>query len=553
MSSPSQLAKRIAPFLLLAGCCAFLFFYGLGSFGLVGADEPRYAQIAYEMLARHDWVTPILYGHPWMEKPVLYYWRAMIAFHFFGVNDVAARLPSATMATGMILAIFLWMRRFRRGWHLDAALITASSALVIGFARAASTDMSLAAPFTIAMLCWFGWYQTHRDRESESRWWLLAFYFFQALATLAKGPVAPALAALIIVAFAFILRDWRLVWRTAWLPGLALFFALALPWYVMVQMRNPNFFRFFILEQNLARFGTNLYRHKQPFYFYLPVMLLAVAPWTFFVLTAMFDAGRKLLHRFSSPAKPSPSESNLETDSTDSDDTLPIFLLLWIVLPVLFFSISQSKLPGYILPSVPPCLILTADWLRRRSQQNLQLPFWLAAFHAALASFLVAAAILAPAQLLKAAAPIPALMLAAAFATIIFIGMALSLFVKGLPVLRVVTLVPVVLAVGFILRSAAPLVDATQSQRPVAAAISSYQRVATFKARREVEYGLGWYRHQPISVYERLEIPRTEHLVVGGPGAELDLPVILPGRTITRVGGYAPQHLQFFVVSAARD
>src|SRR5215212_4658886 len=106
-TSSSKPTTRILPFLLLAGCCAFLFFYGLGSFGLVGADEPRYAQIASEMLARHDWVTPILHGQPWMEKPILYYWRAMIAFHFFGVNDVAARLPSATMASGMILAIFL--------------------------------------------------------------------------------------------------------------------------------------------------------------------------------------------------------------------------------------------------------------------------------------------------------------------------------------------------------------------------------------------------------------------------------------------------------------
>lgn len=547
MTSETQLGKRILPLLLLSGCCAFLFYYGLGSFGLLDADEPRYAQIAYEMLARHDWVTPILYGHPWMEKPILYYWRGMIAFHFFGVNDVAARLPSATMATGMILAIFLWMRRFRRGWQLDAALITASGALIIGFARAASTDMSLAAPFTIGMLCWFGWYQT-RDQK-ESRWWLLAFYFFQALGTLAKGPVAPFLAALIIVTFAFVLRDWRLVQRTAWLPGLALFFAVALPWYVMVQMRNPGFFRFFILEQNLARFGSNLYRHKQPFYFYLPVMLLAVAPWTFFVLTAMFDAGRKLLHRFAAPSE----SAEIGSAHSDTDDALPIFLLLWIVLPVLFFSISQSKLPGYILPCVPPCLILTADWLRRSSRQQLHLPFWLAAFHSALASFLVAAVVLAPAQLLKTAAPIPALMLAAGLATVIFIGMALSLFIKGLPIVRVVTLVPVILCVGLIIRSAAPLVDATKSERSVAAAISRYPRVATFKAKREVEYGLAWYRHQPISVYERLEIPRAEHLVVAGPGAEQDLRAILPGRTVSRVGEYAPQRLQFFVVSQAPD
>lgn len=546
--SAGHFGRRILPLLLLAGFIAFLFFYGLGSLGLVGADEPRYAQIAREMLSRNDWVTPKLYGQVWLEKPILYYWRAMFAFHIFGVNDTAARLPSATLAGFMIVAIFGWVWRFRRGWHLDAGLITASSALIVGFARAASTDMSLAAPFTVAMLCWFGWYESQRDSAStsaESRWWLAAFYLFQGIAMLAKGPVAPFLAALIIVVFAVVLRDWRLVARTLWLPGIAVFLAVAMPWYVMVQVRNPEFLRVFIFEHNLARFGTNLYRHKQPFYYYLPVMLLAVAPWTFFVLTAMVDAGRKLRECVRN------TEEGSKRDSTERD-TLPVFLLLWIVLPVLFFSISQSKLPGYILPSVPPCLILVADWLRRRARENLRLPFWLIAFHAALSAFLVAALVLAPAQLLKRPAPFQALAVAAALATVVFTGVALALLLKGLPVVRVATLIPVILAVGLIVRSVAPVVNAVQSERPVAAAIRAYPQVATFKAKREVEYGLAWYRNQPVSVYERLEIPKFEHLVVGGPGAEADLKEILPGRTVTRVGEYAPQRLQFFLVSASR-
>ena len=548
--STGQFGKRILPLILLAGCIAFLFFYGLGSFGLVGADEPRYAQIAREMLARHDWVTPKLYGQVWLEKPVLYYWRAMVAFHFFGVNDASARLPSATFAGFMVAAIFGWMWRFRRGWQLDAALMTASSALIIGFARAASTDMSLAAPFTVAMLCWFGWYETHLDASTagESRWWLSAFYVLVGLGTLAKGPVAPFLAALIIIAFAAVLRDWRIVLKTAWLPGILLFLAVALPWYIMVQIRNPEFLRVFIFEHNLERFGTNMFRHKQPFYFYLPVMLLAVVPWTFFVLIAMVDAVQKLRARFTI----SREHDSAVTKPGEAKDALPIFLLLWIVLPVLFFSISQSKLPGYILPSVPPCLILVADWLRRRARQDLRLPFWLAALHAAMASFLVAAIVLAPAQLLKRPAPLQALMLAAGLATVIFIAVALALLLKGIAYVRFATLLPVILAVGLIIRTVAPVVNITQSERPVAEAISAYPKVATFKAKREVEYGLAWYRNQPISVYERLEIPLVEHLVVGGPGAEADLKEILPGRTVTRVGGFAPQRLGFFLVTAAR-
>src|SRR5579863_10208499 len=156
--------------LLLAGFCAFLFFYGLGAFGLIGADEPRYAQVAREMLERHDWITPTLGGHAWLEKPPLYYWQAMLAYSAFGVSDVAARLPAAFDATLLVIAIYLFFRKFRRGVEVDAALITASSAGIIGYARAASMDMALAASFSIGMLSWWAW------RESGKRAYLAAFY-----------------------------------------------------------------------------------------------------------------------------------------------------------------------------------------------------------------------------------------------------------------------------------------------------------------------------------------------------------------------------------------
>src|ERR1017187_10074951 len=233
--------------LLIAGFCAFLFFYGLGQFGLIGADEPRYAQVAREMLERHDWITPVLGGHAWLEKPPLYYWQAMLAYSVFGVNDVAARIPAAIDATLLVIAVYLFFRKFRRGVEVDAALITASCAGVIGYARAASMDMALAATF---------------------------------------------LAAAVIMLFGLGVRESRRVLRTFWLPGILLFCAIALPWYVAVQMRNPQFFREFILEHNLARFSSDLYHHRQPFWYYLPVTALAFLPWTVFVIAAFVESVR---------------------------------------------------------------------------------------------------------------------------------------------------------------------------------------------------------------------------------------------------------------------
>src|SRR5579885_2120829 len=119
---------------LLACVCAFFYFYGLGFFGLIGADEPRYAQVAREMLARHDWITPALNGKAWLEKPVLYYWQAMLAYSIFGVSDWAARLPGAVDASGLVLAVYLFLQRFRKGSELDGAMMTASAAAIVGFA-----------------------------------------------------------------------------------------------------------------------------------------------------------------------------------------------------------------------------------------------------------------------------------------------------------------------------------------------------------------------------------------------------------------------------------
>src|SRR5215813_9917318 len=172
-------ARTRTDVLLLAGFCAFLFFYGIGQFGLIGADEPRYSQVAREMLDRGDWVTPVLGGRAWLEKPPLYYWQAMLAYSVFGVSDVAARIPSAVDATLLVVAVYLFFRRFRRGVEVDAALITASCVGVIGYARAASMDMPLASTFSIGMLAWWTW------KERGKNVYLALFYLFLALAMLA--------------------------------------------------------------------------------------------------------------------------------------------------------------------------------------------------------------------------------------------------------------------------------------------------------------------------------------------------------------------------------
>lgn len=526
---------------VLGGFCAFLFFFGLGSFGLIGADEPRYAQIAREMVARHDWITPVLNGQPWLEKPPLYYWGAMLAEKILGSGSSSlewvARLPSAVFATVMIFAVYAFVRRMRRGGHLDAALMTASAAGVIGFARGASTDMPLAATFAIGMLAWYMWL------ESGHRRWLAVFYAGMALGTLAKGPVAAALAALIVIAFAAFRREWRLVWQTLWWPGLLLFFVISLPWYVAVQLSTGDFFRVFILEHNLARFGTNLYRHKQPFWYYIPVLLASVLPWTVVLVAGVAGAVRRGFGR--------KAEAEMA-----AQDRLRLFLLIWIAVIVVFFSFSQSKLPGYILPAVPACTILAADWLSRRAQEDTRAPWWLALPHSAVAGSLLTGALLAPHFLWKLKPPLQAMTVAIAAGMVVLLITAVTMRFRGIRMMRFVTLIPVVVAIAFIVRVASPLIDATQSARPVAQQLfgRSYRggtRVLAFHVRRELEYGLDYYGRPygvpPVVHYEGGPLPYNSVMIVAPRGSEDALRKALPaGAAMSQPLPYAAQHVELY-------
>jgi 4-amino-4-deoxy-L-arabinose transferase-like glycosyltransferase len=524
--------------LLLVAFCGFLFFYGLGAFGLLGADEPRYAQVAREMLARQDWITPTLQGKPWLEKPVLYYWQAMLAYSVFGVTDRAARLPAAVDAVFLILAVYLFLRKLRPGSEIDGALITAGCAGIVGFARGASTDMPLAATLAVALLAWYAWH------EEKSPIALAAFYVFLALATLAKGPVAPVLAGAILLLFAAVKRDWQSLLRTLWIPGVVLFLAIALPWYVAVQIRNPEFFRVFILEHNFARFSHNLYHHRQPFWFYLPVLLLALMPWTLWFVLAVVERVRVLW---------------LEGKAafSSADDSWPLFLMIWMLVPVVFFSASQSKLPGYILPSIPAGTLLVAEYLRARRDGDVRVPFWLAGIHAVLCGLLVFAALTAGAiQINRHLLWGTGMYISAALAAVVALGIAGTLLSRaGVRLLRSATMIPIVLGVAAILRLAAPAVDAAQSAHPIAQSIQAFSRegvpVALYHASREVEYGLEFYLNRPTQRYEGGQVPREGHVLVAARDSEAQFSEYLKGRKVSYLTAIPAQKLEIYWVGAS--
>jgi 4-amino-4-deoxy-L-arabinose transferase-like glycosyltransferase len=502
--------------------------------------------VAREMLDRSDWVTPTLQGKPWLEKPVLYYWQAMLSFRAFGVTDQAARVPAAFDAGMLIAIIYFFLRRFRPGSELDGALITASCAAVVGFARAAATDMPLAATFAIALLGWYAWYESH------TRIYLSAFYIFLALGTLAKGPVAPALAAVIIFLFVALKRDWRAMPHTLWVPGIILYLAVILPWYIAVQVRNPEFFRIFILEHNLARFSQDVYHHRQPFWFYLPVFLLALTPWTIVLVLAVVERARLIW-----------SEGKEKEAFSSPEDSWPLFLLIWILVPILFFSASQSKLPGYILPAVPAGALLVAEYLAARrgearpgegpGEENKLAPLFAAA-HGVLCGLLIFAALSAASiainhHLLWGTGTY----VAAAIAVVFAIGITAVLLSRaGLRLLGRVTTLAVVVSIAAIIRFAAPAIDATQSARPIAESIQAFSHepvpVALYHINRVQEYGLEFYLNRAAQSYESGNIPAAAHVLVAAQGTQSQVAQLVPGRRVSYLTSIPVQKVDLYWV-----
>jgi 4-amino-4-deoxy-L-arabinose transferase-like glycosyltransferase len=353
----------------LSGVAIFIcLFTGLGAFGLVGPDEPRYAWIARAMAETGDWVTPRLYGQPWFEKPILYYWAAAIGFRFNLPAEWAARLPSAFAALAAAVAIgwLGWKHYGSEGKLLGrpallAPLIFATSVAGIGFSRAATPDMLFSAFVTLAMVCAARVLTNHRalrdaaNTDSITRAGetvtLALFGAFLGLAVLAKGPAAVLLAGGAMALWALATSQWRAAFRLMHPVAIGAFCVVALPWYVLCASRNPDFIRIFIFQHNFQRYLTPVFQHKQPFWFFGWITLLAMLPWA----VLLIPAGQEGLR--------------LWREKTWRDSP-GFFIACWAIFPILFFSASQSKLPGYILPAIPALALLCSVGAMRAFQRS---------------------------------------------------------------------------------------------------------------------------------------------------------------------------------------
>ncbi|MEK7404628.1 MAG: glycosyltransferase family 39 protein [Acidobacteriota bacterium] len=309
--------RRWWRWLALAAVCYLLYFSGLSAVGLLGPDEPRYAAIGREMARSGDWITPRLWGEPWFEKPPLLYWMTALAFRLGLGDDLAPRLPVALVSVAFLVFFYRTLRREfgePAAWYATAVLGT--SAGWLAFSRVGVTDLPMSAAFSAAMLLMLPWIARGERRG------LAAAALLLGLAVLAKGLVPLALALPAVWLGRRRLGDWI---RPA---PVAAFLLAALPWYALMTARHGSaFLSEFFLVHHFGRVYTEALRHMQPFWFYLPVFVAGLFPWTP-LLGLLF---RRKLYQ----------------------DARARLFLLWLAFGIVFFSLSLNKLPGYLLPLLP--------------------------------------------------------------------------------------------------------------------------------------------------------------------------------------------------------
>lgn len=375
---------RAGHYLLLLTLGGFVFFLNLGGATLWDVDEGRNSTCAAEMMEAENWIVPTFNAQLRVDKPVLIYWLQIACYRAFGINEFAARFPSALAALATVLLAYELARSmFGQTTGLTAGVILATSPMLCGAARFANPDALLNA-FTVATLTifWFGF-------RSRPAWWFALLGISTGLAVLAKGPVGVVLPGAVGGLFVLWQRDWRYFWNPRWLVACGAFILTAIPWYIYVGIETKGeFLRGFLLRHNLERGISAMENHHGFPGYYLVVLLAGTMPWSIFLLASWWYGFWSTIAQpwarcqgwwtQASESAISDLETPQQEEKPATEDRVAAYRLLacWIVVYLFFFSVAATKLPNYVLPIVAPCAVLIARFLQRWRTGAVILPSW---------------------------------------------------------------------------------------------------------------------------------------------------------------------------------
>lgn len=343
LNLPLGAAARLYKMIAMFGALFIFFVLMPGQRPLGVPDEARYSEISREMAVSGDYVTPRLNGVKYFEKPPLFYWLEALSIRLFGLSEWALRLWPALFAFFGCMATYgAATGLFGRRAGLFSALVLATSLLYYALSRLVILDMPVSVFLTASL---FAFLLSVRERDGWKRsGYLYGFYIFSALAVLTKGLIGIAIPAIVIGSWMAIMREWRLVRNMRLLSGIVVFIVIVAPWHVIVSRENPEFFNFYFIHEHFQRYLTTVHHHYKPFWFFMPVLLLGLFPWSVFIYHSI---------KFNMPRNWGDRLQHRET----------LFLLLWAGIVFIFFSASSSKLVPYILPALPPFAVLIGRYL----------------------------------------------------------------------------------------------------------------------------------------------------------------------------------------------
>jgi 4-amino-4-deoxy-L-arabinose transferase-like glycosyltransferase len=332
---PTRLKRWLAAALVLV--TALLWFASIEHRKLVNPDEGRYAEIPREMLASGDWLTPRLNNIKYFEKPPLQYWVTAAAYHAFGFDEWTARLwPSLTGLLGIFAIGFAGWRLFGKESGVAAGLVLLSSVYYVIFANIVTLDMGFSFFLNLVLVAYL-MAQRAPQPGAKTAWMLLA-WVAMGLAVLSKGLAGAVLPALALVTYSALQRDFS-GWRNLRLAsGIPLLLLIAAPWFIGVSVANPEFLQFFFVHEHLQRFTSTVHDRAGPWWYFVPILLVALLPWLWLLGEGVVRAWRYT--------------------SAPGVFNVPRFLLAWTVSQFVFFSFSGSKLPAYILPIIPALTLI---------------------------------------------------------------------------------------------------------------------------------------------------------------------------------------------------
>jgi len=325
-------------FLPIIVLTVFISFFKLGSFILFDVDEAVFSEATKEMIETSNWITPTYNGENRYDKPILFYWLMASSYKIFGINEFGARFPSALASTVLIIAVFFFIRYVRDDKNaFYASIASVLSIYFLAYSHAAVTDMTLTLFISLSLFSFYLWIHGDTKSKTKNNLYQYGFYLFSAFAFLTKGLIGIVFPFGIAMVYIIVIEGWKGIKKIFSFIGITLFILISLPWFgAQLAINGQEFFDQFFIKHHFKRYVGVISGHKGPLYYFIPVLIIGLFPWISFLPAGIRNIWKE-------------------------KDRSQVFVFTWFAFIFVFFSLSTTKLPNYILPALPATSILIAS------------------------------------------------------------------------------------------------------------------------------------------------------------------------------------------------